>query len=553
MFNQKILARAVLAALLPAAMTGCGSVATKVGGEDFNKASRVNEDLQVKKNNLVQPKGNFRIDGGVYVDSKPLTNTSNRDSEPLPPVFIREVGFDFRAPVSLRTLMDRLSDFSGALVTITPDVYSFKASGQETGNQAAMQSSANIVPPAAVPGAAAGASPSAAARPTGVNGPTANQLTKEEVLFPEFVFSGTIQEALDRISARTGLGWKWDGKQIVIYRYDTVVFKIKHMNGASDQTGKAATSSKSYKYEPYKDIDKIVKDMLSAEGKASVNESMSTITVTDTPLRLRMVENYIKKLNAEISQQVRLRIDVFSVSANDEDNYGLDFSALWTALSGKYSLGWVGSGGATSMTNKLTATLLTPVNAMNGTLQGASTGSPTSIIAGALSKMGKTSLVSSNTLTTTNGQPAPFDVTTSTVYLQSTQTTIQGTSGATTTTLQPGTIDTGFQMSVTPKVIESDKIALEYMLQVSDLLALNTFTTSGNSIQMPTTSKRNIYQHLNVKNGETIILTGLQQTNTNMKNQGPGNADYWALGGNKNNTSSKTSLVVVITPTILAD
>ena len=541
--NKTFFSRSIVALLVPSLLTACGSVGTKVGGTDFNKASAINEDLQVKKEILKPANPKFRVDNGVFVDSKPLANSSYREQEPLPPVFAREVAFDFRAPVSLRAITDRLSAFSGALVTLSPDVYSVVAGGGvEMGNAVAMQSSANINPAVK---AAAGAA--AAAAPAPVAAASAAQLVDKEILFPDFVYTGNIENALDKIGARTGLGWKWDGKTIVLYRYDTISFRVKHISGQSSTKGSAATAEVNLKFEPWADIEKTMPEIVSKEGKFIINPSLGYVTVTDTPLRLRMAEKFFKKINADLSQQVRMKIDVFSVTATDQDQFAFDWDLVWQSLSGRYNFAWASSGGASSIANTLKSSVLTPVKIGSGEIQASNA------VFGALSKMGKTSLVSSNTITTISGHPAPFDVTTSTVYLQSTQTTIQGTSGATTTTLQPGTLETGFSMSVTPKIIEADKIALEYNLNVSDLIVMNEFTTSSNSIQMPTTSKRNIFQRLNVKNGETVILSGLQQTTTNLKGQGPGSASAWVLGGSKDNTSAKTSLVVVITPVLLAD
>jgi type IVB pilus formation R64 PilN family outer membrane protein len=169
----------------------------------------------------------------------------------------------------------------------------------------------------------------------------------------------------------------------------------------------------------------------------------------------------------------------------------------------------------------------------------------------ALSTLGKTSLMVSQTVVTLNGQPAPIQSAVQTNYLEASSTTQSTTSGiAPTSTLTPGAVTTGFTALVVPKVV-NNRILLGLSLTLSDLLSMDSVSSNGSSIQTPKVSVTAEEQSVSLKPGQTLMLTGFRQVGGSANDAGVGNPDFKALGGGKDATSSHQMLVVLVTARLL--
>jgi len=174
-----------------------------------------------------------------------------------------------------------------------------------------------------------------------------------------------------------------------------------------------------------------------------------------------------------------------------------------------------------------------------------------SAVVQALSSIGRTSLVSSSSLVTINNFTVPMNVITEKAYLASVSTTVTGSSGTAQTSLTPGLVTSGVMMNLTPRLLEGDRMLLQFSLDLSNLVSIDTFTTNGASIQIPTRSVRNFLQRVTMRSGQTLVLSGFQETQSKNNTAGIGSSDFWGLGGSKAVTSANTTLVIVITPYVM--
>jgi type IVB pilus formation R64 PilN family outer membrane protein len=153
---------------------------------------------------------------------------------------------------------------------------------------------------------------------------------------------------------------------------------------------------------------------------------------------------------------------------------------------------------------------------------------------------------------TLNNQPVPVQVAKQTSYLQSSQTTVVSQVG-TTTTLVPGSVTSGFNMSILPHVLTNGTVLLQFSTDISSLRQIREVQSGTSKIESPEIDTRNFLQRVAMKSNETLIISGFEQTDDNLDRQGVGDAGNYALGGGFKAGSNKESIVILITPRVLTE
>jgi len=374
------------------------------------------------------------------------------------------------------------------------------------------------------------------------------------------VYNGQLSGLLDLIAARYSVSWEWEGDGVRFYKVKSKTYRIvalpgntslKSTIGSQSSTSGSSSSSSSggggsssleagtefTGMSVWTGIEEGVKTMLTTDGKITVTPATGTITVSDTPFVLERVGKFVQEQNASLSRQVVINVKVLSVDLTDSDEYGINWNAVYSNLN--RSLGFslsnaiAPSAGASNMTLKV--------------LSGSMWDGTTAMI-DALSKQGKVSQLTSASMVTLNNQPAPMQVGRQTSYLASSQTTIGTAGSGNTTTLQPGTIMTGFSMNMIPHILDSNKLMLQYSGDISSLIRIDTASSGGSSIQTPEIDTRNFLQRVIMNGGETLVVTGFEQFNLSGNTQGVGDAENVALGGGVKTKKGKSVIVVLIQP-----
>ena len=84
------------------------------------------------------------------------------------------------------------------------------------------------------------------------------------------------------------------------------------------------------------------------------------------------------------------------------------------------------------------------------------------------------------------------------------------------------TIVTGFQMQLLPRVLNTKEILLRYSLNLSDLVALETFNATDSSVQLPEVSRSKFEHQVMLKNGQTLVMSGFERQRTETDRKGVG-------------------------------
>ena len=261
--------------------------------------------------------------------------------------------------------------------------------------------------------------------------------------------------------------------------------------------------------------------------------------MTDTPEVLDEVASFMEAQNRSLSRQVLLNVTVLSVSLTADDSYGISWAAVYQALGTSFKLTNTFLTSATNPTS-FAAQVITPSSRASGT----------QAIISALSQQGKVRRKTSASITTLNNQPVPVQVATEQGYLASVSTTNTVNVGST-TALVPGTVTTGFNMTLLPHVLDNGTVLLQFYTNISSLLSLNSVQSGGEQIQTPNIDTRNFLQRVSMKSGQTLVLSGYEGTDDSLTQSGVGKPQNALFGGGYQGTRDREVIVILITPMLL--
>lgn len=301
-----------------------------------------------------------------------------------------------------------------------------------------------------------------------------------------------------------------------------------------------------------------------------VNPMSGTITVLATDKQHELIQRHMDSVINAMQRQVLIEATIVEVRLSNSYQGGID----WGRISG--------SGGVSFTQNLLGSAL---GGTLGGSLGGAALGSTTTPFAqlvfnqnntrpgdiqfaiNLLQQFGNTRVLSSPKLMALNNQTALLKAVENRVYfeVQTSPPIVSGnvvTPGTTNTTAK--TVSVGVVMGVTPQVNEDGRVTLIVRPTVSRLIGNgkqdpNPSLTIPNFV--PEIQVQEMESVLQIGSGQTIILGGLMQDNVQYnRDQIPGadalsnGAGVGGLGDlfrNRNESATKTELVIFLKPTVV--
>lgn len=409
-------------------------------------------------------------------------------------------------------------------------------------------------------------------------------------------FSGTVKEALDALSARTGYAYSVSGGNIYWQAFITKTFDIAFMPGSSDYLmGKAGSTSgggtssggggaagasvtgiiddsAAAQYSNlkgtlsvWKDLEASIKQLMSPNGRVVVSQTTTTVTVRDKPSNIALISQFIRNLNKSLSRQVLIKIQVLDIALDSAYNYGINWAIIQSAFNhSNYQL--LSNNGTPISINSLGSSLssaLTSVGIQQLPNPTGVTRTGFTVLVDALKQQGKLSVVTEPRVLCQNNQVSSIRIIKQQGYLASIQTTTlsgSSTGGASITSqITPGSLVTGVTLYVLPKIM-GDKVYLQVNADLSSSGGFDVINSStggdpgtsppagSSSIQVPKVQQKQFNQRSIIKSGNTLILSGFRQvTNVAGAKQ---MFDSQALGGM---AAGQVTLetIVLITPIIL--
>lgn len=393
-------------------------------------------------------------------------------------------------------------------------------------------------------------------------------------------YKGTIEGALNALSATTNYHYTIHPSDISWSAFMTKTFNISFMPGASSYlvgqqrnsgiggtTENAASPLSQINNEQFsnlaaqlsiwKDLRETLGQFKSPEGKLTVSESTTSVTVYDHPSNVRAIENYILALNKNLSQQVAIKVQVLEIALDKEFNYGINWNLVVNALDTRFNL--IGNLGSATNLSQNTLILQGGNSAVAGLKIGKLNGPQTLI--SVLSQQGKVRVVTQPQVVTMNNQIASIRITRNVGYVESVSQSLS--QNFLTTSITPGSITDGFSLYILPK-IQNNKIFMQISSTIANLEQLQKVSTSANNndaqinnnnnqqqfeaIQVPTLAQKAFNQRSVVTSGSTLIIAGYKRLRDEVDK-----ASYFGIDplGGKGARTKNVETLVLITPVIL--
>lgn len=377
-------------------------------------------------------------------------------------------------------------------------------------------------------------------------------------------WQGELSGLVNVLDSRLSISSRFEQGRIVFFDTETRTFQITLIDSANDTESKmnsgtsstlgdsggqtsggvsgdnstSQTATMNTKYNLYGDIKEAVATMLSPRGRFFLSASTGTLTVTDTPSALNQVGRYIDAQNAKLNKQVLLKVEVLSLEQNRSDEIGLDWNLIYKSMVGA-SL----NGGYQNSDNAISA----GVNILDGNFTGST------MFLKALSTQGKVKIVTTQMSTTTNLVPVPVQVVQSTGYIAQNTTTSTADVG-TDSSMTAGSVTTGFNMTLLPYIMPDDThIQLQVAMNLSDPPVIRQFKDKDGipKLEAPDVKSKSMTQRINLRTGQTLVMSGTTQNDDNADNQGSFSPFNILLGGGTSGHKNHSLLVVLVTPVLV--
>ncbi len=255
----------------------------------------------------------------------------------------------------------------------------------------------------------------------------------------------------------------------------------------------------------------------------------NAIIVRTTPRRYREIEQALEQLD-RAPLQVLVEVTIAEVTLNNQLRYGVQ----WFLQHGDVSAFFTRAA--------LPVAPLTPGFAL------IFDSSDIRVLLDALSTITTVSVISSPSLLVVDNQQARLNVGDQVPIATQSAVSVLNPDAPIVNSVQYR--DTGVILEVMPRVSSNDMVTLDVRQEVSDVVPTNT---SG--IDSPTIQQRAIQSSVSVRSGQTIALGGLIRDRASQNRTGiPYLSETPVLGalfGTKDRTSTRTELIVQLTPRIL--
>jgi type II secretory pathway component GspD/PulD (secretin) len=534
---MKNYAKTLVATSVMFALYGCSNVEVKDSFQEEGIVKEVNEGiLKVEK----------KYQEHISDITNPLTpdNLSNN----MPYVSVSDTYYKSRLPKELETLnvtlnspfskniydvASKIREWSGSQVIIEDDIFNPPNNGVATSTDPGMDSTMPGMPEEQISSSLSTSSSS-----------ISQDLTLSHI-------NDSLPALLDKVALSIQSYWRYEesNNSIVFYKYVTSSFKLAVPPGGSENSSALSSGTNTTSYKQTLSIWSALKDtlpqLLSSQGRFSLLESTSMLTVRDTPDVVSRVEQYVESLNKDMAISIDFNIQIFSVIRDRSDNRQINWSAIISN---------------SDILSSITTTSTASTSASSFVFEVPDTASDalqryvgSKAFVDMLSSYGESFKSQSYTLQSVNNQPTPYKVTSRFPYVKKQTPTV--TSTGTVVNLEMDEKEYGASFQILPSVQSNNKdIRIQFAVKVSSLDSIETFSTGEGGMttlaQMPRTSDREYMSNFWVKNGSSIVITGLDVDTLEKDSSGIASPEVWALGGGKNYSRKKETILMVLTPKI---
>ncbi len=108
-------------------------------------------------------------------------------------------------------------------------------------------------------------------------------------------------------------------------------------------------------------------------------------------------------------------------------------------------------------------------------------------------------------------------------------------------------------MTALPIIIGGDEVLLQLQANIRTLRELRRVgTVEEGQQEAPLTDTRQTFNRVRLRNGQTLVITGMEQETFRSDLRGVGNPSFQLLGGGTNQNKARTTIVIMVTPRIVS-
>ena len=353
-------------------------------------------------------------------------------------------------------------------------------------------------------------------------------------------YRGPLSGILNRIGSKFDLSWSFDGTAIRFDRMISVTHDVPlpatvgklgvQLAGVTTDSA-SISASQSLSVDPWADIEGALDQAVAPPATVAVARNTGKISVFGPPSVQRSAARVIDQYSEVYSTRIGLEIATYFLDATGTEDW-----AIGTFLQGAF-----GDGNFTLGRGLVAAGSVGNIAIVGGQLDG----SAINFRALAADK-DVVDYRLSNTIGQ-NGIVAPVSLLTTQNYVRET-TREDKDDGSTKLTIKVDTIDTGLSIFALPRLLpRSGQIQLSLWILEASLNSLEVF----GDVQLPKTDQRSLEYTVVLTPGETLVIGGYEQETVRKDRSGTGVAEFLGLGGTAKAEVARTSMVVLVRPTII--
>ncbi|MBI4690525.1 MAG: type IV pilus secretin PilQ [Nitrospirae bacterium] len=302
------------------------------------------------------------------------------------------------------------------------------------------------------------------------------------------------------------------------------------------------TRTLNIKYSSSKDLEPVIKKVLSKKGDMASDTRTNTIIIKDTPSAIKRVEQLLKQIDVKTGQ-VMIEARIVEVSTNAVQELGIQWSGSFNTQT------WPNTfDGNFSVNTPTGATGTSGTSGTQGGTIGLSLGYASifsvDLQLSALEEHGYGRILSSPKIMVLDNQEATIASGQQIII----RTTTTGTTGTTTGTTEK---EATLRLTVTPHVIDNEQLSLKISTKREE------FDFSRAVDGLPPKNTREAQTGVIMKNGETIVIGGIYTENNTESDSGlPLLSKIPVLGWlfkKESKKKDRTELLIFITPHIRID
>ena len=333
--------------------------------------------------------------------------------------------------------------------------------------------------------------------------------------------------------------------------------KTLHPDGKVETSAPSVSSNGDQKVDARADV---IKKLGEYEPSVSVfaNRETGVLIVRATSRQHEKVQEFVDQVMRTAKRQVLIEATIVEVRLNDGYKQGINWSAL--------RLGKTGFEVSQSATNTLPTANALSIFTLDYANPTSQLGNLTAQIS-LLESFGNVKVLSSPKLSVMNNQTATLKVADNKVYFTvKAETTALGSGTSvvpvTNFTTTPVSIAVGFFMNVTPQISDTDAVTINVRPTITRITGYindpNPSLAEANVVnRVPEIQTREMESIIRINSGQIAVMGGLMQDElNNLTDAVPGLGNLPVIGNlfrHRNDTSSKTELVIFLRPIVIKD